>query len=101
LKIDDSLDVFSVHGVGGIIGTLFAGVLVAAAFGGAGLAEGMTISGQLKVQAIAIVATIIWSAIATYILLKLVDLLVSLRVDNESELQGLDLSEHEEVGYNL
>ncbi len=101
IHIDDSLDVFSVHGVGGIIGTLFAGVLVASAFGGAGLAAGVTISDQLTVQVIGIVATIVWSAVATYVLLKLVDLMVSLRVDNDDEQQGLDLSGHEEVGYNL
>ncbi|MBL4621164.1 MAG: hypothetical protein JKY89_02080, partial [Immundisolibacteraceae bacterium] len=81
--------------------TLFVGVLVASAYGGAGLAEGMTISSQLKVQAIAIVATVAWSAIATYLLLKVIDLLLSLRVDSDDELQGLDLSEHEEVGYNF
>ena len=57
IHIDDSLDVFSVHGVGGIIGTLLAGVLVSAAYGGAGLAEGVTVGGQLKVQAIAVPPT--------------------------------------------
>lgn len=101
LHIDDSLDVFSVHGVGGIIGTLLAGVLVAATYGGAGLAEGATIGSQLKVQGIAVIATIVWSAIGSFVLLKLVSMLVSLRVDDEAEVQGLDLTQHEETGYNL
>ncbi|HAC34156.1 MAG TPA: ammonia channel protein, partial [Gammaproteobacteria bacterium] len=101
IHLDDSLDVFSVHGVGGIIGTLLAGVLVSAAYGGAGLAEGVTVGGQLKVQAIAVVATLIWSALASFVLLKLVDLMVRLRVDADSEVQGLDLTQHEETGYNL
>ena len=101
IHLDDSLDVFSVHGVGGIIGTLLAGVLVSAAYGGAGLAEGVTVGGQLKVQAIAVVATLVWSALASFVLLKLVDLMVRLRVDADSEVQGLDLTQHEETGYNL
>ncbi|MGR9090122.1 MAG: ammonium transporter [Gammaproteobacteria bacterium] len=101
LKIDDSLDVFPVHGVGGIIGTLFAGVFAAESLGGVGYADGVTMGQQLGVQAIGVVATIIWCGIATYVLLKFVSVFVTLRVTEESEVQGLDLSEHDERGYQL
>lgn len=101
VHIDDSLDVFSVHGVGGIIGTLLAGVLVAAAYGGLGLADGMTVISQLKVQAIAVVATVVWSAAGSFVLLKLIDMMVTLRIDHDAEVQGLDLTQHEETGYNF
>ena len=101
LKIDDSLDVFPVHGVGGILGTLLVGVLVAEQFGGAGLAEGMTISSQLGVQAIGVVAVLAWTAIATFIILLIVKAICGLRVDEQEETQGLDISQHEETGYNM
>lgn len=102
LNIDDSLDVFPVHGVGGIIGTILAGVFVASQFGGAGLAEGMTIGGQVGVQVIAVVAVIVWTVIATFIALKLAGLITSgLRVTDEDERNGLDITQHEEKGYNL
>ena len=101
LKIDDSLDVFPVHGVGGIIGTLFAGVFAAESLGGVGYADGVTMGQQLGVQAIGVLATMIWCAVATYVLLKFVSLFVALRVAEESEGQGLDLSEHDERGYQL
>lgn len=101
LKIDDSLDVFPVHGVGGIIGTLFAGVFAAESLGGVGYADGVTMGQQLGVQAIGVIATMIWCGIASYVLLKLVSLFVTLRVPEEAEVQGLDLSEHDERGYQL
>ena len=101
LKIDDSLDVFPVHGVGGMLGTLCAGIFVATEFGGAGLAEGQTTAGQFMVQLTGVLATIAWTAIATWLILKLVSLFVSLRVDEEQETIGLDLTSHEESGYNL
>ncbi|MCP4076312.1 MAG: ammonium transporter [Gammaproteobacteria bacterium] len=101
LRIDDSLDVFPVHGVGGIMGTLFAGFFVAAQFGGAGLAEGMTIGSQMGVQIIGVLATAIWTAVLTFAILKVVGLVVSLRVTVEEETEGLDLVLHEEQGYNL
>jgi len=101
LKIDDSLDVFPVHGVGGIIGTLFAGVFAATSLGGVGYADGVTMGHQLGVQAIGVLATLIWCAVATYVLLKFVSLFVALRVAEEAEVQGLDLSEHDERGYQL
>jgi len=101
LHIDDSLDVFSVHGVGGILGSLLTGILVANQFGGSGLVDGMTIGRQVQVQALAIVITALWSGLVTVILLKLVDLVVGLRVNEEEETEGLDIVFHEERGYNL
>ncbi len=101
LHIDDSLDVFPVHGVGGMLGTLFAGIFVAAEFGGAGLAEGVGIAQQFGVQAIGVVATVTWTALVTWLILKLVSRFVELRVNEEDEIVGLDLSAHEESGYNL
>jgi len=101
LRIDDSLDVFPVHGVGGIMGTLFAGFFVAAQFGGAGLAEGMTIGSQMGVQITGVLATAIWTGVLTFVILKVVGLVVDLRVSEEEETEGLDLVLHEEQGYNL
>ena len=101
LKIDDSLDVFPVHGVGGILGTLLAGVFIATGLGGVGYAEGMTMGSQLGVQLTGVIATIVFTAVATYAILKLVDVLVGLRVTDEQETQGLDISQHEERGYIL
>lgn len=101
LKIDDSLDVFPVHGVGGILGTLMAGVFVAASLGGAGYADGMNMGSQLGVQLIGVIATLVFTAVLTYVILKVVDALVGLRVSEEQETQGLDISQHEERGYIL
>ena len=101
LRIDDSLDVFPVHGVGGIIGTLFAGMFVAVEFGGAGLAEGMTTGSQMGVQVIGVLATAAWTAVVTFVILKVVGMFVSLRVSEEEETEGLDLVSHDERGYNM
>lgn len=101
LKIDDSLDVFPVHGVGGILGTFLAGIFVASEFGGAGLAEGVTMSEQVGVQLIGIIAVVVWTAVISYGILKLVDALIGLRVSEEEETEGLDISQHEERGYIL
>ena len=101
LLIDDSLDVFPVHGVGGIIGTLLAGVLVATSFGGVGLAEGVTMGKQFGVQAIGVVSVLVWTALASFIILKLINVLLGLRVSSDEETQGLDQTQHEETGYNL
>ncbi|MDG0980741.1 MAG: ammonium transporter [Halieaceae bacterium] len=105
LKIDDSLDVFPVHGVGGILGTLLAGVLCAPGIGilsGNGFSDGISsIGGQVSVQAIGVVSTLVFTAVMSYILLKLVDALLGLRVDVEDETQGLDLVLHDERGYDL
>jgi Amt family ammonium transporter len=100
LKIDDSLDVFPVHGVGGVLGTLAAGVFVGV-LGGAGLAEGMTIGKQVGVQLVGVGATVAWSAGLSFVILKLVDAMVGLRVTAEQETEGLDVVLHNETGYNL
>lgn len=99
LKIDDSLDVFSVHGVGGVTGSLLTGVFAASGLGGLGLAEGVSIVDQVSVQALAIVVTMAWSALFSYLILKLVDKWIGLRVTSDEEVQGLDTVLHEETGY--
>jgi len=103
-KIDDSLDVFPVHGVGGMLGTFLAGVFASDALGvfsGQGYNEGMDMLSQVSVQMIGIIATATYTAVITYILLKLVDKMLVLRIDDESEVRGLDLVEHDERGYDL
>lgn len=99
--IDDSLDVFPVHGVGGMLGTLLAGVFVSAGLGGAGLAGGQTPMGQVGVQIVAILATVIWTLCITFIILKIIDGLLGLRVAEAEETEGLDITQHEEKGYSL
>ena len=104
LKIDDSLDVFPVHGVGGILGTFFAGIFASAdlgVFSGQGFAEGMTMASQLGVQLTGIGATFVYTLIVSAVLFKLVDKLIGLRVDEEQETEGLDLVLHDERGYDL
>lgn len=101
LKIDDSLDVFPVHGVGGMLGTLMAGIFVSAGLGGAGYAYGMTMGSQVGVQLIGIVFTVVFTAVVTFIILKVVDAIVGLRVDEDTETEGLDITEHDERGYIL
>ena len=103
-KIDDSLDVFPVHGVGGMLGTFYAGIFASDALGGfsgQGYNEGMTMASQTYVQIVGIAATFVYTGIATFILLKLVDKLLVLRVSEEDETNGLDLTEHNERGYDL
>ena len=100
LGIDDSLDVFAVHGVGGVLGSLLVAVLATDAFSGMGLAEGMTVGGQLFVQAKSILITVIWTAVASFIILKIAAVAGGLRVNDDAELEGLDLSQHGERGYH-
>lgn len=100
LVIDDSLDVFPVHGVGGSLGLLLCAVFVNANLGGAGYAEGMNLGSQLGVQAIGLAATFAWTAVATWVILKVVGLITPLRVSEEDEIEGLDLTQHEERGYS-
>lgn len=99
LGYDDSLDVFGVHAVGGIVGALLTG-LCAGALGGSGLAEGMTIAGQVWVQFKGVLFTLAWSGAGSYIILKLVDATLGLRVPKEQEIEGLDLALHDERAYN-
>ncbi len=100
LKIDDSLDVFPVHGVGGITGSLLTGVFAASSLGGLGLDDGVTIMDQLGVQALAVIVTIIWSGLFSYVILKLIDKMIGLRVSSDEEVEGLDIVMHEETGYH-
>jgi Amt family ammonium transporter len=101
LKIDDSLDVFPVHGVGGFTGLLLTAVFSSTAFDGLGLPDGVSIGGQLVTQAIGATVTLVWCGVVTYVLLKLVNLVLPLRVSAEQENEGLDLVLHEERGYSL
>jgi ammonium transporter, Amt family len=100
LHLDDSLDVSPVHGVGGVIGTLFTGVFAATSLGGAGFALDNDMARQVGVQALGVGATIAWCAVVTWLVLKLLDATLGLRVSEESESEGLDLAEHGERGYN-
>lgn len=104
VKIDDSLDVFPVHGVGGMLGTFLAGVFASdqlGVFSGQGYAAGVTMGSQVGVQLLGIVATLAYTALVTFILLKLVQVITGLRVPPEEENQGLDIVGHNEAGYDL
>ena len=100
LQIDDSLDVFAVHGVGGILGTLLVAFLATSTFSGLGLAEGQTAVSQFFVQLKAVVLTVAWTSVFTYLILKITSFIVPLRVDEQEEIQGLDLRSHGEKGYH-
>jgi ammonium transporter, Amt family len=101
IVLDDSLDVFAVHGVGGMTGTLLTAPLMSIALGGIGFAGGTTMGSQFGVQVLGVSAAAAWSAVASYILLKLIQATVGLRVSAEAETQGLDFAAHGETGYNI
>jgi Amt family ammonium transporter len=101
LNVDDSLDVFPVHGVGGFLGTLLTGILVSTTFGGIGYPEKVTMGDQFMTQLIGVVATAAWSGIVTWVILKIVDAIAGMRVASEEESEGLDTALHGEKGYNL
>jgi Amt family ammonium transporter len=96
---DDSLDVFGVHCVGGIVGALLAGVFVAEPLGGVGLAEGRTMATQVGVQALGVAITLAWSTVVAFISYKIADATVGLRVTEDEERQGLDTVSHGESAY--
>ena len=98
-EVDDSLDVFSVHGIGGTVGALLTGIF-AGVLGGTGYSEGMNVPTQLGVQFLGVAATVIWCAMVSWFLLKILDMSLGLRVDEDEEAQGLDLTEHGESSYN-
>jgi Amt family ammonium transporter len=100
LHIDDSLDVMPVHGVGGITGTLLTGVFVGT-LGGAGLAEGMTMGAQIGVQFVGIIAVAIYCGVMSFIIYKVIDLFIGLRVTSDEETEGLDIVLHDERGYDI
>jgi Amt family ammonium transporter len=102
LGYDDSLDVFGVHCIGGIVGAMLTGVFCAETLGGSGFGvESGTMGGQLVVQAAGVLATLVYTSIATFVILKVVDLVIGLRVSDEAESVGLDVALHNETGYNL
>jgi Amt family ammonium transporter len=105
LRIDDSLDVFPVHGVGGMLGTLSAGIFSSPALGvlkGRGFAEGIASMGQqFSVQLVGVIATAVYTAVLSFVILKLIDSTIGLRVTREVEIGGLDIALHEERGYDL
>lgn len=98
---DDALDAFGVHAIGGAIGAILTGVFVVKGLGGAGLAEGVTMGRQVGIQIIAVLSTLVYDAIVSLILLKIVDVFIGLRVSEEAETEGLDIALHDERGYNL
>ncbi len=98
---DDSLDVFGVHAVGGIIGAVLTGVFAAKGLGGVGFADGVTMGGQVWIQIKGVLLTIIFVGIASFVILKIVDLIIGLRVTEEQETEGLDIALHDERGYIL
>ncbi len=99
---DDSLDAFGVHGVGGIIGAVLTGVFCAPSLGGVGFADGITgIGSQVGAQLVGIMATLVYTLIMTFIILKVLDALIGLRVSEEEETEGLDISQHDERAYNF
>jgi ammonium transporter, Amt family len=100
LVIDDSLDVMPVHGVGGILGLMMTAFL-SSNLGGLGLADGVTVWGQFIVQLCGITATIVWCGLVSFVLLKILDVTMGLRVSEDQETEGLDIVLHEERGYNL
>ncbi len=100
LGYDDSLDAFSVHGIGGIVGAILTGVFASESLGGLGLAK-ESIGAQLGAQSISVIFTIVYSGVLSFLILKIVDVLVGLRVNEDEESQGLDLALHSEQGYNM
>jgi Amt family ammonium transporter len=101
LHIDDSLDVFAVHGVGGITGSLLAAVFMAPMLGGIGYAEGMGMGSQLAAQAIGVGVVALWSAVASGVLALAVGLVFPMRVGEDAEREGLDLTSHGERAWEL
>ena len=99
LKIDDSLDVFAVHGVGGILGSLLVAVLALESFSGTGLSDGQTATGQLFIQVFGVILVVVWTFVFTYLVLKITSLFTPLRVEEDEEIEGLDLRSHGERSY--
>ncbi|MEO5377374.1 MAG: ammonium transporter [Magnetococcus sp. DMHC-6] len=101
LGYDDSLDAFGVHGIGGIIGALLTGVFVSSDLGGIGFASGRSMAEQVGIQLLSIGVTVVYCALVSIVLLKIIDWVVGLRVEREDEIIGLDLALHNEQGYNI
>lgn len=101
LEIDDSLDVFAVHGVGGIVGSLLLAVFASTALGGNGYAEGMGMASQIGAQLVGVLIVALWSGLATWLIAKLVALAFPMRVSEDDEREGLDLSSHGERAWEM
>ena len=97
---DDSLDVFGIHGVGGIIGAIGTGIFASSSLGGIGYGDGVTMGSQVWSQIVAVLITIVWCGVVSAILYKLVDVVIGLRPSTEAETQGLDITSHGEVAYH-
>jgi Amt family ammonium transporter len=100
LGYDDSLDVFGIHGVAGIVGAIGTGILAAPSLGGVGYPDGVGMAGQVWTQVLAVAITVVWCGVVSAILYKLVDLVIGLRPSAEAEAQGLDLAAHGEAAYH-
>jgi Amt family ammonium transporter len=100
LGADDSLDVFGIHGVGGIVGALLTGVFTAPSLGGIG-GDDFDIMSQVMIQGEGVIITIVWSAVAAFIAFKIADIIVGLRVSEDAEREGLDTTSHGERAYTL
>jgi len=100
LGYDDSLDVFGIHAVGGIIGAIGTGIFVSPALGGVGV-DGYSMGAQVLTQATGVAITIVWSGVVAFVCFKIVDLVMGLRVSEEAEREGLDTATHGERAYNL
>ena len=100
LKIDDTCDVFGVHGVCGIVGCLLTGIFTAESLGGIGYAQGMNMLSQLGIQLLSVITCVVWTAIIAFVAYKIADLSVGLRVSEEHEREGLDINSHGESAFN-
>lgn len=100
LRVDDAFDVFGVHGIGGIVGAILTGVLAAPGLGGTGDAD-FSIASQLWIQTYGVIITIVWSGVVSLVAYKLIDVMVGLRVSEEEEREGLDISAHGESAYRM
>ncbi len=100
LKVDDTCDVFGVHGVCGIVGCILTGVFTSSSLGGVGYAEGVTMGHQVWIQLLSVGVTLVWSGVVAFIAYKVADVLVGLRVPEEQEREGLDVNSHGENAYN-
>jgi len=100
LKVDDTCEVFGVHGVCGIVGCLLTGVFTSTSLGGTGYAEGVTMGHQVWIQLLSVVTTLVWSGVAAFIAFKVAGAIVGLRVPEEQEREGLDVNSHGESAYN-
>ena len=101
LKYDDSLDVFGVHGMGGIVGAVLTGLTAASFMGGAGLEDGVSVGAQVWAQTLSVIVTIAWSGTVSFVVLKVIDKVIGLRVTEDIEVSGLDLNLHDEQGYEI